>query len=94
MTAPKGLIVTLLPVPGNNIPDGLLAVARIYYNSPKRGLRIVELALKPKFKDVREFVRTVHAGLACIDSVAITYSKADHRSALIELLSTQITLSP
>ena len=84
----------MLPVPGNNVPEGILAVARIYYDSPKRGLRVVELAIKPKFKEVREFVRTVHTGLACITSVAITYSKADHRSALIELLSTQITLSP
>ena len=84
----------MLPVPGDNVPEGILAVARIYYDSPKRGLRVVELAIEPKFKEVLEFVRTVHAGLVCITSVAITYSEADHRSALIELLSTQITLSP
>lgn len=84
----------MLKVPGNNVSEGILAVARIYYDSPKRGLRVVELAIKPKFKEVREFVRTVHAGLACITSVAIAYRETDHRSALIELLSTQITLSP
>lgn len=84
----------MLTVPGNNVPEDILAVARIYYDSPKRGLRVVELAIKPKLKEVREFVRTVHAGLACITSVAITYSEANHRSALIELLSTKITISP
>ena len=78
------------PLPNNFIPPKLLAIARIYYNDPKLGPIVEEVAIPAKADAIERLLHTMLMGIGFIEEVNFYFRAEDERSALIQLFLTKI----